>query len=276
LSIAAVHRGRLGKSPSTRAFGPLTRAALPLRAAVRLGGRFCASAVLAGSGFSAWKFCIMAGMDCDNNSGEGPAVCQGNSEAAHPDVCPCSNDRKPNQQPEGGQSHMDVGVARADHHTGIAADGRARALLAILVRTPDEAQLPIVSLPCEHFSVAQDALSGPRCPGGTFSFDHLIDRAADAGNSEVGHGRKHAPVRHAPLAARMPVMPLVSPASVRGLFSLSGRHCHALKKDRRAFYWPWPRPTGTVNLPPPRLGRVPSSLHDEVGWIKFQFFTHAG
>ena len=24
--------------------------------------------------FSAWKFCIMAGMDCDNNSGEGPAV----------------------------------------------------------------------------------------------------------------------------------------------------------------------------------------------------------
>ena len=228
--------------------------------------------------FSAWKFCIMAGMDCDNNSGEGPAVCQGNSEAAHPDVCPCSNDRKPNQQPEGGQSHMDVGVARADHHTGIAADGRARALLAILVRTPDEAQLPIVSLPCEHFSVAQDALSGPRCPGGTFSFDHLIDRAADAGNSEVGHGRKHAPVRHAPLAARMPVMPLVSPASVRGLFSLSGRHCHALKKDRRAFYWPWPRPTGTVNLPPPRLGRVPSSLHDEriVGWIKFQFFTHAG
>jgi hypothetical protein len=61
--------------------------------------------------------------------------------------------------------------------------------LSILVRTPDEAQLPaIVSLPCEHFSVAQDALSGPRLPGGTFGFDHLVDRAADARSSEVGFG----------------------------------------------------------------------------------------
>jgi hypothetical protein len=53
----------------------------------------------------------------------------------------------------------------------------------------------IVSFPCEHFSVAQDTLSGPRFPGGTFGFDHLVDGAAVARNSEVGHGRKHAPVR---------------------------------------------------------------------------------
>jgi hypothetical protein len=95
--------------------------------------------------------------------------------------------------------------------------------LSILVRTPDEAQLPtIVSLPCEHFSVAQDALSGPRLPGRTFSFDHLVDRAADARSSEVGHGRKYAPVRHSQLAARMPVTPPVSLSSPsgRGLFSL--------------------------------------------------------
>jgi hypothetical protein len=49
----------------------------------------------------------------------------------------------------------------------------------------------IVSFPCEHFSVAQDTLSGPRFPGGTFGFDHLVDGAAVARDSEVGHGRKH-------------------------------------------------------------------------------------
>jgi hypothetical protein len=66
------------------------------------------------------------------------------------------------------------------------------ALFAILVRTPDEVQLTnIVSFPCEHFSVAQDTLSGPRFPGGTFGFDHLVDGAAVARDSEVGHGRKH-------------------------------------------------------------------------------------
>ena len=80
-------------------------------------------------------------------------------------------------------------------------------------------QLPIVTLPCEHFPVAQDALNRSRCPRGTYSFDHLIDRAADACNSDVGHGHKHAPVRHAPLAARMSVMPPVSQANVREPFS---------------------------------------------------------
>ena len=66
------------------------------------------------------------------------------------------------------------------------------ALFAILVRTPDEVQLTnIVSFPCEHFSVAQDTLSGPRFSGGTFGFDHLVDGAAVARDSEVGHGRKH-------------------------------------------------------------------------------------
>jgi hypothetical protein len=49
----------------------------------------------------------------------------------------------------------------------------------------------IVSFPCEHFSVAQDTLSGSRFPGGTFGFDHLVDGAAVARDSEVGHGRKH-------------------------------------------------------------------------------------
>jgi hypothetical protein len=44
----------------------------------------------------------------------------------------------------------------------------------------------IVSFPCEHFSVAQDTLSGPRFSGGTFGSDHLVDRAAIARNSEVG------------------------------------------------------------------------------------------
>ena len=148
--------------------------------------------------------------------------------------------------------------------------------LSILVRTPDEAQLPtIVSLPCEHFSVAQDALSGPRLPGGTFSFDHLVDRAADARSSEVGHGRKYAPIRHAQLAARMPVTPPISlsSASGRGLFPFSVRLCHAFKKDWRALYRP--QTTGTIDLPSPWLRRVPSQLHDDriVGWVKF--FAHA-
>src|SRR6516225_1929444 len=61
--------------------------------------------------------------------------------------------------------------------------------------------------------------------------------------------------------------------SSEGLFPLFGRLCHALKKVGRALYRP--SPTGTVDLPPPRLRRGPSSLHDErkIGWVKF--FTHA-
>jgi hypothetical protein len=79
---------------------------------------------------------------------------------------------------------------------GNCTDVTSVALFAILVRTPDQAQLTnIVPFPCEHFSVAQDTLSGSRFPGGTFGFDHLVDGAAVARNSKVGHGRKHAPVR---------------------------------------------------------------------------------
>ena len=51
--------------------------------------------------------------------------------------------------------------------------------LSILVRTPDEAQLPtIVSLPCEHFSIAQDAL--PRLPGGTIARTNGITLSSSA------------------------------------------------------------------------------------------------
>src|SRR5262245_59475054 len=49
--------------------------------------------------------------------------CYWNSVGTCPDVHPrgeCCNDRKPNQQPENGQPHIDVGVARADHHPVVA------------------------------------------------------------------------------------------------------------------------------------------------------------
>jgi len=60
---------------------------------------------------------------------------------------------------------------------------------SIRVGTPDEAKLAkIISLPCEQFPVAQDALKRPRLFRGTFSFDHLVDRAAYACDPEVGHG----------------------------------------------------------------------------------------
>jgi hypothetical protein len=57
------------------------------------------------------------------------------------------------------------------------------------------------------------------------------------------------------------------------LFPLFGCLCHALEKDRRAFYWR--RLTGTINFPPPGLLGSPSPLHDKriVCWVKF--FTHA-
>jgi hypothetical protein len=52
----------------------------------------------------------------------------------------------------------------------------------------------------------------------TYSFDHLVDCAADTCNFDVGHGTKYAPVRHAPLAARMSVTQPFSQANVREPF----------------------------------------------------------
>jgi hypothetical protein len=58
-----------------------------------------------------------------------------------------------------------------------------------------------------------------------------------------------------------------------GFFPLFSRFGHALKKDKRAFYWR--RLTGTINFPPPGLLGNPSPLHDKriVRWVKF--ITHA-
>jgi hypothetical protein len=53
-----------------------------------------------------------------------------------------------------------------------------------------------------------------------------------------------------------------------GFFSLFKRLSHALKKDGRALHRVIL--TGTIDLPPPGLGRIPSPLHDErkIGWVK--------
>jgi hypothetical protein len=54
---------------------------------------------------------------------------------------------------------------------------------------------------------------------------------------------------------------------------LKSRSRLALKKDGRALYRVIL--TGTIDLPPPGLGRIPSPLHDErkIGWV--ELFTHA-
>ena len=111
---------------------------------------------------------------------------------------PCPHkSRQRNARNDGARDHQnrrEINVHRLIPLRARVAQGWA--LFAILVRTPDEVQLTnIVSFPCEHFSVAQDTGSGPRFPRGTFGFDHLVDGAAVARNPEVGHGRKHAPVR---------------------------------------------------------------------------------
>ena len=58
-----------------------------------------------------------------------------------------------------------------------------------------------------------------------------------------------------------------------GFFPLFKPLSHALKKDGRALYRVIL--TGTIDLPAPGLGRIPSPLHDErkIGWV--EFFTHA-
>ena len=110
----------------------------------------------------------------------------------------------------------------------------------------------IVSLPCEHFSVAQDTLSRPRFPGGTFGFDHLVDRAAIARNSEGGHGRKRAPVRLRHQHITITVRPRVSrsPASARGPFCLLWQPLPCFQKRRAK----------TLSAPTDRHGKFPISM----------------
>ena len=127
---------------------------------------------------------------------------------------PCPHkSRQRNARNDGARDHQnrrEINVHRLIPLRARVAQGWA--LFAILVRTPDEVQLTnIVSFPCEHFSVAQDTLSGPRFPGGTFGFDHLVDGAALARDSEVGHGantRSAAPLpyhyRHDQLSRTSP------------------------------------------------------------------------
>jgi hypothetical protein len=88
----------------------------------------------------------------------------------------------------------------------------------------------IVTIPCEQFPVAQDALERSRFPRGTFSFDHLVDCAADTCNFDVGHATKYAPVRHAPLAARICHAALFASKCARAFFPALTASAMLLKK----------------------------------------------
>jgi len=106
----------------------------------------------------------------------------------------------------------------------------------------------IVSFPCEHFSVAQDTLSGSRFPGGTFGFDHLVDGAALARDSEVGHGANTRSAAPLPYHYRHDQLSRTSPArccqgAVRRGFELEmwqAKHCCQLKRDLRPLSHLWP------------------------------------
>ena len=110
----------------------------------------------------------------------------------------------------------------------------------------------IVSFPREHFSLAQDTLSGPRFPGGTLGLDHLVDGAAVARNSKIGHGRKHTPVRLRYSHITMTVRPRVSlsPAGARGPFSLLMTHSgHVNRADVTRMRHDWEAQRGRWRSP---------------------------